>query len=203
MFLSWGPTERQNGELRKWRKKHGTGRIRRERTVMKEAERKEQEIITLKNEQLELKVKHKSQELANTAISLAGKNEILIELKADLLKISEELNSGKELTNIRRNILVLNTKIDNNISNDDNLKKFEEHFDLVHNNFVEKISEQYPSLTINERKMCAFIKMGLSSKDIAPLLNISFRGAETLRYRLRKKFNLKQRESLTQFLNTI
>jgi DNA-binding CsgD family transcriptional regulator len=51
--------------------------------------------------------------------------------------------------------------------------------------------------------MCAFIKMQLSSKEIAPLLNISVRGVETLRYRLRRKFELSREDSLTSFLSQI
>jgi ligand-binding sensor domain-containing protein/DNA-binding CsgD family transcriptional regulator len=169
----------------------------------KENEKKEQEINELKNEHLEQRIKHKSQELANIAISLANKNEILIEIKKDLQKISEELNQTDNGSNLRRNIIRLNSKIEENISQDDNLRKFEEHFDLVHNNFIRKISEKYPSLSLNERKMCAFIKMQLSSKEIAPLLNISVRGTETLRYRLRKKFGLSREDNLTSFLNQI
>jgi len=172
-----------------------------EQAFKEEAEKKDREIIQLKNEHLELEIKHKSQELANIAINLVGKNEILTEIKSDLSKLSEDLKPVEKAAPLRRNILRLNTKIDENIRHDDNLKKFEEHFDLVHNNFMRRLSEKYPELSLNERKMCAFIKMQLSSKEIAPLLNISLRGIETLRYRLRKKFDLTGKDSLTGFLN--
>ena len=163
---------------------------------------KEEEINRLKTEQLEMAIKHKNQELANTAISLARKNEMLSEIKSDLLKVSENIKTdGPDMPSLRRKILRLNNKINDNILQDDSLKKFEEHFDLVHDKFLEHLTEKYPDLTTNERKMCAFIKMNLSSKEIAPLLNISIRGVETLRYRLRKKIGLKQDESLINFLN--
>jgi len=163
---------------------------------------KEQEISQLKTERLELEVKHKSQELANTAIHLARKNETLIEIKDDLMKVSEDMkNDEPDMPSLRRKILRLNNKINENILQDDSLQKFEEHFDLVHNKFMENLTKKYPELTSNERKMCAFIKMNLSSKEIAPLLNISIRGVETLRYRLRKKIGLKQEENLMLFLN--
>lgn len=174
-----------------------------EQVFKEETEKKEQEIVQLKNEHLELEIKHKNQELANIAINLVGKNDILTEIKADLSKLSRELKSVEKTMPLRRNILLLSSKIDENINQDDNLKKFEEHFDLVHNNFMQKLSEKYPDLSLNERKMCAFIKMQLSSKEMAPLLNISLRGLETLRYRLRKKFDLTRDESLTGFLNQI
>jgi DNA-binding CsgD family transcriptional regulator len=163
---------------------------------------KEQEISQLKTERLEIEVKHKNQELANTAINLARKNEVLTEIKDDLLKISEDMKIEEpDMPSLRRKIFRLNNKITENILQDDNLKKFEEHFDLVHSNFMEHLTKKYPELTANERKMCAFIKMNLSSKEIAPLLNISIRGVETLRYRLRKKIGLKHEGNLITFLN--
>jgi DNA-binding CsgD family transcriptional regulator len=149
-----------------------------------------------------LEVKHKNQELANTAINLARKNEVLLEIKDDLTKVSDGMKSDDpDLSSLRRKILILNNKITENILEDNSLKKFEEHFDLVHNKFMENLTKKFPELTTNERKMCAFIKMDLSSKEIAPLLNISIRGVETLRYRLRKKIGLKQEEHLAMFLN--
>jgi DNA-binding CsgD family transcriptional regulator len=51
--------------------------------------------------------------------------------------------------------------------------------------------------------MCAFLKMNLSSKEIAPLLNLSVRGVETLRYRLRKKIGLEREENLLEYLTSI
>ena len=168
-----------------------------------ESEKKEQEIVQLKTDQLEMEVQHKNQELANNAINLARKNEILLDIKTDISKVSEEILSSDNLdaTSLRRMILRLNNRIDENIFQDDNLQRFEEHFDLVHNKFMLRLSEKYPSLTLSERKMCAFVKMHLSSKEMAPLLGISVRGAETLRYRLRKKLELNPDESLTSFLN--
>ncbi len=72
---------------------------------------------------------------------------------------------------------------------------------MVHNNFMKRLSADYPALTLSERKMCAYIRMHLSTKEIAPLLNISVRGAETMRYRLRHKLGLDKNASLTEFLN--
>ncbi|MDR1526663.1 MAG: hypothetical protein LBS46_03205 [Dysgonamonadaceae bacterium] len=165
----------------------------------KDIEVKEEEIMRLKNEQLEIDIRHKSQELANTAINLARKNEILFEIKEDLSRFFGKTGSMDSAT-IKRTILQLNSKIDDNIREDDSLQKFEENFDLVHNHFISRLAGKYPSLSMTERKMCAYIKMQLSSKEIAPLLTISIRGVETMRYRLRKKLRLNRDESLTQFL---
>lgn len=167
-----------------------------------DTEKKEREIIRLKNEQLEMEVRHKNQELANVAMNMSRKNETLIEIKEELKSLSRSVGKNEtDNTAIKRNIFTINNRIDENITLDNSFARFEEHFDLVHNNFIQSLTEKYPSLTINERKMCAFIRMQLLSKEIAPLLNISVRGVETLRYRLRKKFNLDREESLTAFLN--
>jgi len=162
---------------------------------------KEQEIFALKNENLEQELSFKSQEMANLMIHFSRKNEILLSIKQELTKIAGEMK-GESSVKSKRMLLALNNSIDSNIESDDALKRFEEQFNLVHNNFMKKVREKHSDLTTSEIKMCAYVKMGLSSKEIAPLLNISIRGAETLRYRLRKKMELEREDSLTEYLNS-
>ena len=164
-----------------------------------ENEKKEQEIIRLNNEKLEIDIQHKSQELANSAIILGRKNEVLIEIKKSLSSIFDKSGYTALSQDIKRRILEMYNIIDENIREDDIFNKFEENFDLVHNNFIKRLTEAFPALSVAERKMCTFIKMQLSSKEIAPLLNITVRGVETMRLRLRKRLGL-QNESLTKFL---
>ena len=71
---------------------------------------------------------------------------------------------------------------------------------MVYENYLKKLSEVYPQLTINDKRLCAYLKMGLSSKDMAPLLNMSFRSVEMSRHRLRKKLSLTRDINLTEFL---
>jgi len=163
--------------------------------------RKEKEIIALQTEKLEQELTFKSQEMANLMIHFSRKNEILLALKQDILKITGEMK-GDGSIKTKRMLLALNNSIDSNIESDDALKRFEEQFNLVHNNFMKKVRDKHTDLTTSEIKMCAYVKMGLSSKEIAPLLNISIRGAETLRYRLRKKMELGREDSLTEYLNS-
>ncbi|MCC8142473.1 MAG: hypothetical protein LUD02_03255 [Tannerellaceae bacterium] len=171
-----------------------------EQELLKENLKKEQQIIELKNEKLEQELKHKSQEMANLMIHFSRKNEILMAIKEELTRIGSELKNESN-PKPKRMLLTLNNKIDLNIESDDALKQFEEQFDLVHNNFIKKLSEKHPTLSVSERKMCAYIKMNLSSKEVAPLMNLSVRGVETLRYRLRKKIGLEREDSLTEYLN--
>ena len=156
----------------------------------------------LKNENLEQELRHKGQELVNLLINLNNKNDILNNTKQGLMKI---LSEGKEALppNAKRMIMTLNSRIDADIVSDNTLKRFEDEFDLVHNNFITLLAEKHPDLTSTERKMCSCIRMGLSTKEIAPVMNMSIRGVETLRYRLRKKFELEREDSLTEYLNSL
>ena len=71
---------------------------------------------------------------------------------------------------------------------------------MVYDDFMKKLTEQYTNLKTSDRKLCAYLRMGLSSKEMASLLNMSVRSIETARYRLRKKLNLESGENLTDFI---
>lgn len=162
--------------------------------------RKEHQIMELEKEKLQHDLQHKSQEMANLMINFVRKSEMLTEIKSDLLKAITALK-GEGARDSKQMLLVVSNKIDANIKSDDVLKRIEEQFDLVHNNFMKRLGEKHPDLSLNERMMCAYLKMNLSSKEIAPLLNISIRGVETIRYRLRKKFDLEREDNLIEYLN--
>lgn len=165
-----------------------------------EKEKQEQHIIQLEKEKLEYDLKHKSQEIANLMINFLRKNEMLTEIKSEIIKVSASLKgeSGKEG---KKQLMILNNKIDSNIKNDEVLERIEEEFDLIHNNFIQRLTCKHPNLSLNERIMCTYLKMNLSTKEIAALLNISVRGVETLRYRLRKKLNLEREDNLIDYLS--
>lgn len=163
----------------------------------KEAQMKDRKIMELEKEKLHSELQHKSQEMANAMASIASKNETLINVKQELRNIYGKLNPGSEQ---RKAILALQNSIDVSLQSDDVMKRFEDEFDLVHNDFMKNLRSRYPDLSNNEVLLCAYIKMNLSTKEIAPLMNISVRGMETMRYRIRKKFNLEREESLQEFL---
>lgn len=192
MRESWKRIEqRKNEELREQQK-----------VFMQEANNREKEIIKLKNDKLEYELKMKSQELANVLLNHLNKNEILTEIKADLKKIGSDVGE-KEPDSVKRKILMLQNKISRNIEQNIDWKKFEENFDIVNDKFIRKLSERYPNLTKNERRLCTYIKMGLSSKEIAPLMNLSLRGVEVLRYRMRKKLNFERGIDFLEFFSRV
>lgn len=165
-----------------------------------EKSRREKQIMQLEKEKLEYDLQHKSQEMANLMINFVRKNEMLTEIKSEIFKVASSLK-GEGAREGKQLLLVINGKIDSNIQSDEVLKRIEDQFDLIHNNFMKRLHARHPDLSNNERMMCAYLKMNLSTKEIAPLLNISVRGVETIRYRLRKKFGLEREDSLTDYLS--
>lgn len=149
----------------------------------------EQEIIKLRNEKLEQDMANKSRELAVSTMSLIKKNEFLTAIK-DKLRDSPDSPKVKS---------VINT-IDKDISEEDNWNFFKKAFNNADKDFFKKIKAQHPDLTANDLKLCAYLRLNLSSKEIAPLLNISVKSVEIKRYRLRKKMNLERDTNLTDYI---
>lgn len=174
-----------------------------EKRYLAEAQEKEREIVTLKNQQLEHDLRHKSQELSHTTMNLIRKNEIFLELISQLGKIYENVNNQTSSEKIAKQISHLQRQIQENIEHDNDWHKFEENFDLVYENFLKQLGRDYPQLNINDKRLCAYLKMGLSSKEIAPLLNMSVRSVEMTRYRLRKKMDLGHDVNLASFLQKL
>lgn len=171
-----------------------------EKEYEEEKARQEKQIMQLEKEKLEYDLQHKSQEMANLMINFVRKNEMLTEIKSEIMKVAAALK-GEGSREGKQQLLLLNNKIDSNIQSDEVLKRIEDQFDLIHNNFMKRLHARHPDLSNNERMMCAYLKMNLSTKEIAPLLNISVRGVETIRYRLRKKFGLEREDNLIDYLN--
>lgn len=169
------------------------------RAAQKEALEKDFEIERLKSEQLEYDFKHKSAELSNIIMNVIRKNEILLDIADHLTHIQGSLSS-EPTTKIDKQIEKIKSLISENISHDDDWKNFTSNFDVVYENYLSRLSKEYPMLTPADLRLCAYLKMGLSSKDIAPLMNISFRSVEMSRYRLRKKLGLERSVNLTEFL---
>lgn len=164
---------------------------------------KKNEIKELKNQQLQYELRHKSQELASSTINLIRKNEILLEIIESLSKVSDDIKANNDSATVLNKLHKMERNIRQNIENDDNWKRFEENFDLVYENYLKRLGDLYPDLSVSDKKLCAYLKMDLSSKDIASLFNISVRSVEMSRYRLRKKMELDRGENLVDYLQKI
>jgi ligand-binding sensor domain-containing protein len=168
----------------------------------KQNELKDQKIDLLKEEKLQADLTHKSNELIRSTLNIVRKNEMLQEIKKEIVSISHSITE-ENLPKIRRNVLRLISHIDTNIEHDEDLHTFETSFDSLHHHFFEKLGQHFPELNNKEKLMCAYIRMDLMSKEIAPLMNISVRGVEIGRYRLRKKLRLNPEDNLADFLRKI
>jgi DNA-binding CsgD family transcriptional regulator len=155
---------------------------------LKELENKQQ-LINFENESLTQNIENKNRELAISTMSLIKKNELLNTIKEDLKKI----NSDKKLNSVIRTI-------DKNINNTNDWELFEEAFNNADKDFLKKVKSKHAVLTSNDLRLCAYLRLNLTSKEIAPLLNISVRSVEVKRYRLRKKMNLEHETSLTDYI---
>ena len=142
------------------------------------------------NEKLVLEVENKSRELSNAAFNLIRKNEALQSLKDDLLAAKHEPQSWQKI--VRR--------IDAHLEGDHDWEIFESTFNRLHDDFFKRLMLRFTDLTPGDMRLAAYLKMNLSSKEIAPLLNISVRGVENKRYRLRKKLGLPEETNLTEFI---
>lgn len=149
----------------------------------------EKEIIKVKNERLEIEFKSKSKELAASTMNIIKKNELLTNIK-------QELNNIADKETIEPVIKI----IDSNLNQNNDWELFQEAFNNVDIGFLKRVKAQHSNLSPNDFKLCAYLRLNLSSKEIAKLLHISTRSVEIKRYRLRKKLKLEHEENLVNYL---
>jgi len=139
---------------------------------------------------LEIEVQNKAYEVAGKSLSIAKQSEMIDSIQ-QILEKENDLSQLK--SKIKKSIKI-------NALNKNEWESFEHNLMQSNEEFVQRISLKYPILTSKDIKLCIYLKMNLSSKEIAPLMNISFRGVELHRYRLRKKLELSPEDSLSKFM---
>jgi ligand-binding sensor domain-containing protein/DNA-binding CsgD family transcriptional regulator len=177
--------------------KHEKRLAQREEIFREQTALSEKEIVYLRNESLKKEMKFKNKELANATLHLIQKNKTLSYLKEDLQKL---IKSNPANNPAKDNINSLIKKIDRDLRNEKNWELFNNYFDEVHQDFTNRLKDQYEDLSPKELRLCAYLRMNISTKEIAPLMNISVRGVEISRYRLRKKLKLDHNTNLTEFI---
>lgn len=161
-----------------------------------ELDRSEKEVVRLKNEKLEADIAYKNKELANMTMHLIQRGEALSKIKETILAVVKNHDFSDSNINFRQLIrLIRNVERTN-----EDWEQFSIHFNHVNEGFFATLKERYPDLTPNELKLCAFLRLNLSSKEIAQLMNITIKGVEVGRYRLRKKLKLDSEVNLNDFL---
>ncbi|MDH6357902.1 triple tyrosine motif-containing protein [Parabacteroides sp. PF5-9] len=157
-------------------------------------EKQEQLIVQLKNEQLEKELTYKSKELASVTLARISQTDFLEELKKE---IQTQQISGTYTKRFFEKVIHM---IDENLAREGEWELYQANFDRIHENFFYKIKERYPDLTPGDLRMCALLRLNMPTKDMAKMLNLSVRGIEAARYRLRKKLDLSEGENLVEFM---
>lgn len=167
--------------------------------LLLQRELQEKELIELRNQQLQKELEHQGRELASSTMHIVQKSEMLLSIKDKLKRISQVSNDPK----IKPEIAELIKNIDQDTLIDKDWQRFEHYFNQIHDSYTKSLKEKFPILTANDIKMCSYLRMNLSTKEIASILNISSRGVEVSRYRLRKKMNLENGINLTEYLSKL
>ncbi len=162
-----------------------------EKKFYKEKFDKEAEIRILEEEKFKNDIKHKNQELSTAIILINNKNEVLTNLKERISK--PEFIENKEINE-------LINEIDSNIQLESDWVQFKLHFEGVHPDFFKNLKTDFSDLTENELKLCAYLKINLSTKEITQMLNITTAAIDKKRQRLRKKLNLDSKTGFVDFL---
>lgn len=168
-------------------------RLVQEKLIREKEKEMERERMLAKNNELEREVNYKSQMLANSTMTLIQKNKMLHELKA----YAEDMDKQKNMAKAKSRLLRM---INRNLNSDEDWQVFENNFNQIHHAFMARLSNEYEALNQNDLKLAAYIRIGLQSKEIAPLMNISFRSVENKRSHLRKKLQLETGDNLKEFL---
>ncbi|MCB0551031.1 MAG: hypothetical protein KDD19_25900 [Phaeodactylibacter sp.] len=159
-------------------------------------QQKEQELLRLKEEKIQSELQHVNKLLAASTMNLVVKNEFIEAIKEELKEVKQK-DKNKETKRALEKIV---KEIDINLKLQEDWEQFEYHFDAVHGDFLTRLRNDYPDLSPNEQKLCAFLRLNLNTKEICNLLGISLRGVEVARYRLRKKLDLERGQNLSKFI---
>jgi hypothetical protein len=153
----------------------------------------EQSIHQLKGE-----VEKKESLITSLSFKLTQKNELNTTIKDNIQKVSDKLkrNDSKELVHVLK-------LLKNQENSENEWENMEAYISEVQGDFIQRLKSKFPKITSTDLKMCIYLRMNLTSKEIARLSNLTVRGIEASRYRLRKKLNIDSETNLTDFILSI
>ena len=151
--------------------------------------------LRIQNERLHTEIEEKEAELFTQTSFIIHKNELILKLK-EMVDEMWARNTQKTLQPLYQKINIL---LANNLDTEEDWKMFLIKFEQKHHNFFKHLKEMHPSLTNNDLRLCACLKLNMETKDIASLMNLSVRAIENNRYRLRKKLNLQPTQNLSEY----
>lgn len=169
--------------------------LKRERFLKQQQLKAEQEIVKLQKEKLETTLANQNSKLTNSILHIGHKNKILQDLKQELESFTTGISDP-----LKNKFSKLIRSVEREIADDESWQQFEIHFNEVHHEFIQRLVDKHPDLSKTHLQMSLFIRLNISTKEIAKILNISVRGVEKSRYRLRKKLGLSSTDSITDYL---
>ncbi len=155
--------------------------------------------MRMENVSMAKKLDFRRKELMNMALSIVEQKHYLEELAVqlkDIQKTEEKKEKNRKIDHLLKNMKL-------KLSFEDKVENFNLEIERLHKGFSRKLEEEYPKLTETEKRFATFLRLGFSSKEIAPLLNVSAKSVETYRYRLRKKLNISKGENLIRFIQNL
>jgi ligand-binding sensor domain-containing protein/DNA-binding CsgD family transcriptional regulator len=172
------------------------GRIlKRERKLKKERLLAEQEVIKLQKENLEVTLANQNSKLTTSILHMGHKNKILQSLKQELENFTPSIDSS-----VKSKFLKVIKSVEREITDDENWQQLEMQLNEAHHQFIKRLRDKHPDLTNSNLQFCLFIRLNVNTKEIADIMNITVRGVEKSRYRLRKKLGLSSTDSITDYL---
>jgi tetratricopeptide (TPR) repeat protein len=155
----------------------------------------EREMLRLQGEQYRIQLEAKNNELNVSALALASKNEVLTTIKRRLTSMQ---NSIKDLQHADFHELI--SDVDTHVRSDAQMQGITKELSDFHQDFIQKLTTEFPTLTRTELKICSLLKLNLNTKEIADFMCVSFKSVEVYRAKVRKKLGLEEGENLTAFL---
>ncbi len=154
-------------------------------------------ILELEKDKLEIELQEKDKRLAFITMNGVKRNNLMNELKQEIQE-AEKYEQSKEAKQTIKKVI---KKIEGELDNNEDWEIFEKYFNVVFGGLLERLAVKYPQLSQGDLKLLAYLKLNLSNKEIANLLNISYRSVEMAKYRLRKKLDLEANDNFSSILN--
>ncbi len=148
---------------------------------------------------LEKEITDKENEQKKIALSIIRKNEILFKLKSEIDNLKQKPDGVIKYADLN----LLKQLVIENLSVENERKSFNKYIKKLNNSFYKNLELEYPGLSENEQKLCSLLRLKLTSKEIASILNITPKSVEVSRYRLRKKMNIKKNEKLSKIIRKL
>ncbi len=151
----------------------------------------------LENKSLQQEIDLRNRELSATSLILSEKNGILNSIVSQMEKFRKNGDMTKPCET------TLKKMISSNLQSENEWESFKIHFEKVHPDFFSKLKERYPELSENELKLCAYIRIGMTPKQISQMISVLPNTIKTNRYLVRKKMKLQTKDSLDEHIRSI